>query len=117
MSDSNKKPKRKPATHVYHQMRLLGLFLWFTGTVRLHADGDGFKEIWRPWHPVTWLFLVVMVVPCAILGEKLSYAVPMRLSDFWKDNIDQLQWVTPFTRRDTLKRFDSSRIVMPEPAL
>lgn len=105
MSTSAKRSARKPETHVYQQMRPLGLFIWFTGAIRMHADGEGFKEIWRPWHPMTWLFLVLMVLPCALAGEKLTYVVPLKLSKFWKENRDQLQWVTPFTRRDTLKPF------------
>ena len=41
----------------------------------------------------------------AVAGEKLNAAVPTKLPVFWRLNADQLQWVTPFTRVDSLKPF------------
>ena len=90
---------------VYKEMRPLGVALWFTGCARVHKDGDCFAVIFRAWHPVTWLLLVVMLIPCALQGEQLLYVVPLKLSIFWKQNLDQLQWVTPFTRLETLEPF------------
>jgi hypothetical protein len=90
---------------VFHEMRGIGLVLWCIGAVRMHKDGGGFCAIFRPWHPLTWLVLFVMVLPCALMGERLTAVVPLRLSKFWQDNRDQLQWVTPFTRLDALRPF------------
>lgn len=90
---------------VYQKIGPIGTVLWFTGCVRLFKDGDGFSGVFRRWHPLSYLLMVVMVVPCALMGEKLLNAVPLSLSKFWQDNRDQLQWVTPWTLIETLKPF------------
>jgi len=86
-------------------MTVMLVLIWATGCARIYKDGDSQNAIFRAWHPVTWLLLAAMVVPSAIAGEKLSSAVPTKLSRFWRLNADQLQWVTPFTRIDSLKPF------------
>lgn len=106
-----KTPKKK--VYVYQEMSHLGLFLWALGCARMHKDGDGFCSIFRPWHPVNWLLLLILMPVCAILGEKLLDAVPFRLSKFWQLNREQLQWVQPWTRLDSLKPFDHSRSIRP----
>ena len=97
------------AGRVAAQMRVIGIVLYLTGCMRLHADGNGVSAIFIWWHPITWLLLLAMVLPCALVGEKLTAAIPLRLSQFWKDNFDQLQWVTPWTRLDSLKPFNYAR--------
>lgn len=82
-----------------------GIAIYLTGCLRLHKDGDGVSGVFRFWHPLTWIILVVMVLPCALMGEKLTSVVPLRLSKFWTDNIGQLQRVTPWTKLSTLKPF------------
>jgi hypothetical protein len=86
-------------------MTALLVLIWATGCARIHKDGNSLNAVFRAWHPGTWLLRAAMVVPCAIDGEKLSVAVPTKLSRFWRLNADQLQWVTPFTRVDSLKPF------------
>lgn len=95
-----KKPKR-----VLSEMTFVGVLIWITGAVRMHKDGDGFKAIWRVWHPVTWLIAVILVVPCAITGVALKEVFPIQLSKFWVEHADQLQFVQPWTRLDSLKPF------------
>lgn len=90
---------------VYNKMNKFGVALWATGCARLHKDGNGFNAVFRAWHPVTWILFIIMIIPCAVLGEKITDVIPTRLSYFWRMNIDQLQWVTPFTKLDTLKPF------------
>lgn len=90
----------------YTKMNKFGVMLWLTGCHRMHKDADGVDTVFRAWHPVTWLLLVVMVVPCALWGEKLFDVVPLRLSKFWRDNIGQLQRVTPFSDWSALRPFD-----------
>jgi hypothetical protein len=99
---------------VYSKMSRTGLALWFTGCIRMHKDGNTFNGIMHWWHPATWAMFLIMVLPCAVMGEKLSEVVPVRLSDFWLRNRAQLQWVTPFTDLSTLVPFDSS-LAVPAP--
>jgi hypothetical protein len=84
---------------------LLLVLIWAAGCARIYKDRDSQNAVFRAWHPVTWLLRVAMVVPCAVAGEKLDAAVPTKLPVFWRLNADQLQWVTPFTRIDSLKPF------------
>lgn len=98
---------------VYQKMRPIGVVLWLTGCVRMLKDGDGFSYVFRRWHPVSYLLMVVMVLPCAMLGEKLSTVVPLSLSKFWEANRDQLQWVSPWTSIETLKPFRYNPIGHP----
>jgi hypothetical protein len=83
--------------------QVLFVTFWLSGSVRMYKDGDGFGGVFRAWHPVTWLLLVLMLVPCALMGEKLTGVVPMKLSKFWLDNANQMQWVTPFTKLSALR--------------
>lgn len=101
--------KPRTPTHVAHKMNPVGLVLWFTGAARLHKDGDGFNAVWRWWHPATWVLMVAMVLPCALMGEPLLNVVALRLTPFWRKHRAQIQWVTPFTRLDALKPFDYER--------
>ena len=85
----------------------LGLILFYTGVVRIHKDGDGFREVHRAWHPVYWILVIALIPLCAVAGEKLFWVLPYKLTDFWVKNIDQLQWVYPWTNVDSLKPFRS----------
>jgi len=105
-ANPSRSPSKASPTLVRHKFPLLGTLFWLTGAVRLHKDADGFNAVWRGWHPVTWVVLVAMLIPCAFLGEALLKAVPLRPNSFWRINAEQLQWVTPFTRLDTLKPFN-----------
>lgn len=99
------RPKTAAPTRVYQKMRPLGVLIWMTGAIRLYKDGDGFDALWRAWHPVTWLACVALIVPCGLLGEKLSSVVATKLSAFWLKNQDQLQFVFPWTRLSSLQPF------------
>lgn len=84
---------------VMRDMHTFGLLLWCTGCVRLFKDGDSFSYLMRWWHPVTYVMLVVMLVPCALMGEKLMEVVPLRLKKYWRERRSEMVWVTPFTSR------------------
>jgi hypothetical protein len=92
-------------THVYHKLSAIGNLLWFLGCIRLHKDGDGIGLVFRWWNPISLLVLLLAIIPCAVFGEPLLEAVPFKLSKFWKDNMDQYQPVTPFTKLDSLRPF------------
>src|ERR1035437_6620456 len=91
--------------YVYQKMKKLGLVLWFLGFFRIYFDGDGFGELFRWWHPLTWIWLLVMIPFCAVVGEKISWVVPLKLDGFWKEaeNAEHIQFVAPWTRIDTKK--------------
>ncbi len=89
--------KPKPQARVIDQMHLLGVLLWGTGCVRLYRDGDGFSFLFRVWHPVTWLITLVMVVPCAVMGERLFEVIPLRLKPYWVQRRRSMQWVQPWS--------------------
>lgn len=116
MTQTTPAPTKAKPRYVASEMKILGLLLWATGCVRLYKDGDGFSALFRAWHPVTWLVALLVLVPCAVVGERLSVVVPVRLSRFWKRNRQQLQWVQPWTRLDQLKRFDYSKSVPELPS-
>lgn len=105
------RPAPKPDARVSSQMRWVGLALYFTGCMGIHKDGDSIGCVFRPWHPVTWLLLVAMVIPCAIVGEPLFSTVPLRLSKFWTDNMGQFQRVKPWTKLSALQSFRFAALV------
>ena len=116
MSTSTLRTDRKNSldSRVSSKMRFVGILLYFTGCLRLHLDNGLPTGIFRAWHPVTWLALLLMIIPCAVMGEKLTDVVPMRLSKFWVNNHKQLQWVTPFTRLNSRPKFSyAARYVDP----
>lgn len=98
---------------VYNKVNKVATVLWFSGCVRLYKNGDTFDGLFRAWHPVTWLVYIAAVVPCALAGEKLSAVVPISLSEFWKNNIDQLQYVTPYTLLSDITPFNFSKRHIP----
>ena len=89
---------------VYSDLRALSWVLWLTGSMRLFRDGNGVSAVMRPWHPLTWVLLILAILPCAIMGVKLTEAVPLTLSRFWKLNRQHLYWVTPWTDLNTLPK-------------
>ena len=103
--------KKSLPTHVYQTIPWFAVLLWLTGGVSFYKDGDGFCPLCRAWHPTAWLLLVGLLIPCALMGQPLLKVVPLKLSPFWKKNKEQLQWVTPFTRLDSLKPFEFSKLV------
>jgi len=95
---------------VYQDIPLIGRVLWFTGMMRLYRDGNTASAIFRAWHPLTWLLLVVLILPCAILGEKLTEAVPLRLSNFWRQRRGAIQWVSFWTDLNSLPKQPPFRV-------
>lgn len=86
-------------------MRYIGVLIWLSGACRLFKDGHGFGFVFRWYHPITWILLVILTPVCGIIGEKVTDIIPLKLSKFWKENIDQMQYVTPFTKLSTLVPF------------
>ena len=83
---------------VLDDMRWIGVAFWLTGSVRLFRDGGGYSYVFRAWHPITWLAILAMIVPCALLGAPLREVVPLRLSAYWAQRRAHIQWVSPWSR-------------------
>jgi len=95
---------------VISKIHVFECFLWGTGCVRLYKDGGLFRFVFRGAHPVTWLMMVVCLIPSVLTGTKLSDWVPLALPAFWVNHSDQLQWVTPWTKLSSLKPFHNSSL-------
>ena len=91
---------------VYSRLSYIAIFLYFTGCVRLYKDGLMFDGIFRKWHPVTWILFFIFFTPSVIYDKSILDYLPLELPDFWKNNLNQLQWVTPFTKLKDIKQFN-----------
>ncbi len=78
---------------VFNEFRSLGKPLYLTGAFRCHMDGDGISAVWRWWHPVSWIAFFVGASYCVFSGEKVQDVVPFTLSDYWKENKENLEWI------------------------
>lgn len=98
--------------YVYSQMRFIGVFLWLTGALWMFKNSDySCDYVFYWWHPMTWLTYAILVIPCGIVGESVKDQVPVKLSDFWKRNIQQMRWVYPWTDLNKVPNFDHSKSV------
>jgi hypothetical protein len=86
-----------------YEVSLMGKICYYTGAITLYHYGTkgngnvGFVNgLFKKWHPLTWLILVLATVPCALVGEKLTDVVPMKLGDYYKENFKKV------TRKDFL---------------
>ena len=67
---------------------------YYTGAVKVHKDGDGIGLVFQWWHPLTWLLLIIAFPLCAFIAEAtVANSVPMRLSDYWRERTDRIQWI------------------------
>lgn len=83
---------------VYQLMHAPAIALWFTGCARMYVDGDQLDVVYRWWHPVTLALIVIMLIPCALLGERLFDTVPVCLPRHLDFHRHDLTWVTPFSK-------------------
>lgn len=87
----------KPKYPDKYDVKLAGKIVYFTGAAKLYYAGSsgeyGFVyPIFRKWHPVSWLIVLIALIPCAIVGAKISEAVPFTMSDFYKKNLKWVGW-------------------------
>lgn len=74
-------------------MRPFGRVLYSLGMFRLHRDGDGASVVFRWWHPLCWCLFIIMIPPCAFVGEKVQEVVPFRVSKFWRECGEPIEWL------------------------
>lgn len=73
--------------------RPLGWLVYATGAARWHDDGDGVNAVFRWWHPLSWVLLAAMLIPCAVVGEPLKDAVPFRVTKWWRERPERINWL------------------------
>lgn len=89
--------KRLTKTELRNKVRSklypIGWVFYILGVTRYHDDGDGVTAIFRWWHPLTWIFAILMIIPCAVVGEKISNLIPLRESEYFRRNPERLNWL------------------------
>lgn len=80
-----------------YDIPLIAKFVYYTGAARLYDAGINSKggyayPIFRKWHPVAWLVVLIALIPCALAGEKLFELVPFDMSDYYKENLKWVGW-------------------------
>jgi hypothetical protein len=77
----------------YHKLVTpIGRALWWTGCVRYYRDGDGIGAVFHWWHPVTWIVWIITLQICGLIGEPIFNVVPLKLSKYWKDKKEEMEW-------------------------
>lgn len=90
---SNRLTRDEARSKIAKRLSPLGKLLRAIGAVRIHDDGDGLGCVFRWWHPVAWLLWVAMLPVCGVVGERISEAVPFRVSQWFRDHPERLQWL------------------------
>lgn len=83
--------RRKRA--LFRKMKWPGVVLYALGTFRAFKDGQGVGAVHRWWHPVNWVFVLILLPFCAVAGEPIFSVVQFRLSKFWRERRDEVQWL------------------------
>ncbi len=84
----------------YREPLKLARILWWTGVLRLYADGDGWGPVFRWWHPLTWVLWIGLLPVCGIVGEKITETVPLRMTTRWFwERPEEIVWWTPWLKR------------------
>jgi len=56
-------------------MKPVGKFLYYTGTIRLYRNGDGMGFIWRWWNPLSWILAPILIILSVfIIGSRDTFA-------------------------------------------
>jgi hypothetical protein len=85
--------RSKAASELWTELTWPGRIVRATGCARFHRDGDGYGHVFRWWHPVSWLTWLVMLQVCGIVGLKVNEEVPFRLSSYWREHRDEIEWL------------------------
>ncbi len=91
----------------YREPLKLARILWWTGVLRLYADGDGWSPAFRWWHPLTWILWIGFLPVCGIVGEPIGKVVPLHLEREFRDTLrahpkNRVLW-TPWQARRAKK--------------
>jgi len=69
-----------------------GKIIYYTGCVRLFKDGDGYGQLFRWWHPISWIIWIIALQVCGIVGEPVNEVVPMTLNRYWRVRKKEIEW-------------------------
>jgi hypothetical protein len=83
--------------YYYNRMRPLAKFLYYTRAARFYYNGDTLGFVWRYWHPISWIFLPLLVILyAAIVGIPQAYkdkdGLGIDINSYFKKHPDRLQW-------------------------
>lgn len=92
----NKMSKEAWKASAKKEMTLLGKLLYYTGAVRIYKITDtGGDGLFRVWHPLTWLCYLILLIPCAVEGERIGDSIKTKLPPYYqeKDDRGELYWL------------------------
>lgn len=71
----------------------IGQLLRLTGCVRVYKEGFHLGAVFRWWHPLAWVVWLVALQWCGWVGEPVNEVVPFRLSPYWSEHKDEIEWL------------------------
>jgi hypothetical protein len=78
---------------LWKELTPVGRVMIYTGCVRFYRDGGGFGSVFRWWHPISWVTWLVTLQICGWVGEPVNNVVRFRLSPYWRERRDQIEWL------------------------
>lgn len=78
---------------VQQRLRPFGWIVYLSGAARYHDDGDSVTAIFRWWHPATWILGLLLLPVCGVVGEPIGDVVPLRVSKYFREHPERLQWL------------------------
>lgn len=78
------------------EMNWLGKLCYYTGATKVYRVSDTYGDgLFRVWHPLTWLCFLILLVPCAVEGERISNIIKTKLPSYYhgKEDKGELEWM------------------------
>lgn len=68
--------------------------LKYSGAARFFKDGDGVSFVFRWYHPLSWLLMIIFFPICAFTEDaKIQDTIPFVLNDYWQRHRSNIQWL------------------------
>ena len=79
-------------------MSVIGKILYYSGSVRIYANGGGAGFLWRWWYPLSWVLCpIAYLMSFLIIGipETIRYPHDMGIvmAPFFIEHPDKLRWL------------------------
>jgi hypothetical protein len=80
------------------EMKILGKFLYYSGSAKFYYDGDGLGFVWRWYHPFAWIFVPLLFsIQALLVGVpntwKYRHGLGIGMNPFFKKNPEKLMWL------------------------